>query len=78
MKELKFPIPKEERTEVFKHIKGHNLYSLSVMEKEKERRKKKRLKSQQERLNLDVRKNFLMTGIIKNRLPGEWRALRSS
>lgn len=43
MKELKFPIPKEERTEVFKHIKGHNLYSLSVMEKEKERRKKKGL-----------------------------------
>lgn len=78
MKEPKFPIPKEERTEVFKHIKGHNLYSLSVMEKEKEGKKNKRLKSQQERLNLDVRKNFLMTGIIKNRLPGEWRALRSS
>lgn len=74
MKELKFSKPKEERTEVFKHIKGHNLCCLSVMKK----RKKRRLKSQQERLNLDVRKNFLVTGIIKNRLPGEWRALRSS
>lgn len=42
------------------------------------KKEKRRLKSQQERLNLDVRKNFLMTGIIKNRLPGEWRALRSS
>lgn len=38
MKEPKFPIPKEERTEVFKHIKGHNLYSLSVKKRKKEKK----------------------------------------
>lgn len=40
LKELKFSNPKEERTEVFKHIKGHNLCSLSVMEKTEKKKKK--------------------------------------
>lgn len=51
---------------------------MAEEKKKEEEEKKTRLKSQQERLNLDVRKNFLMTGVIKNRLPGERRALRSN
>lgn len=41
LKELKFSNPKEERTEVFKHIKRHNHCSLSVMEERRKKKKKK-------------------------------------
>lgn len=42
LKELKFSNPKEERTEVFKHIKRHNHCFLSVMEERRGGKKRKK------------------------------------